>query len=192
MPSHAGILLEAIEGASGDDTRRAPHPRELPRRPRAACRAGDVAGRGVEDRTPASRCTSARCPPPSSRPTRVYLAIARSFNTVDLDLRAVAHLPLPRPAGARVGVGRPPRRTSASSAPASGVVLGVGSAVRNWKPGDRVVVHCNYVDDQDPLQPRRLDAGRQPAHLELRVPASAAWPTCRSSRPTRSCPSPPT
>jgi crotonyl-CoA reductase len=33
---------------------------------------------------------------------------------------------------------------------ASGVVLRVGSAVRNWRPGDRVVVHCNYVDDQDP------------------------------------------
>jgi crotonyl-CoA reductase len=33
---------------------------------------------------------------------------------------------------------------------ASGVVLRTGSAVRNWKPGDRVVVHCNYVDDQDP------------------------------------------
>ena len=33
---------------------------------------------------------------------------------------------------------------------ASGVVVRVGSAVRNWKPGDRVVVHCNYVDDQDP------------------------------------------
>ena len=33
---------------------------------------------------------------------------------------------------------------------ASGVVLRVGSAVRNWKPGDRVTIHCNYVDDQDP------------------------------------------
>src|SRR4029077_11965215 len=33
---------------------------------------------------------------------------------------------------------------------ASGVVVRVGSAVRHWKPGDRVVVHCNYVDDQDP------------------------------------------
>ena len=32
----------------------------------------------------------------------------------------------------------------------SGVVLRVGSAVRNWKPGDRVTIHCNYVDDQDP------------------------------------------
>ncbi|HEY6532087.1 MAG TPA: crotonyl-CoA carboxylase/reductase [Acidimicrobiales bacterium] len=33
---------------------------------------------------------------------------------------------------------------------ASGVVLRVGSAVRRWRPGDRVVVHCNHVDDQDP------------------------------------------
>jgi crotonyl-CoA reductase len=33
---------------------------------------------------------------------------------------------------------------------ASGVVLRTGSAVRNWKAGDAVTVHCNYVDDQDP------------------------------------------
>ena len=33
---------------------------------------------------------------------------------------------------------------------ASGVVLRVGSAVRNWKPGARVTVQCNHVDDQDP------------------------------------------
>jgi len=33
---------------------------------------------------------------------------------------------------------------------AAGVVLRVGSAVRIWRPGDRVTVHCNYVDDQDP------------------------------------------
>ena len=31
-----------------------------------------------------------------------------------------------------------------------GVVVRCGSAVRNWRPGDKVVVHCNYVDDQDP------------------------------------------
>jgi len=29
-------------------------------------------------------------------------------------------------------------------------VLRVGSAVRNWQPGDRVTIHCNSVDDQDP------------------------------------------
>jgi crotonyl-CoA reductase len=32
----------------------------------------------------------------------------------------------------------------------SGVVLRTGSAVRNWKPGDKVTIHCNHVDDQDP------------------------------------------
>ena len=32
----------------------------------------------------------------------------------------------------------------------AGVVLKVGAAVRAWKPGDRVTVHCNHVDDQDP------------------------------------------
>jgi crotonyl-CoA reductase len=33
---------------------------------------------------------------------------------------------------------------------AAGVVLRAGSAVRNWKVGDAVTVHSNYVDDQDP------------------------------------------
>ncbi len=33
---------------------------------------------------------------------------------------------------------------------AAGVVLRTGSAVRNWNPGDKVTVHCNYLDDQDP------------------------------------------
>ena len=33
---------------------------------------------------------------------------------------------------------------------ASGVVLRVGSAVRLWNPGDKITVHCNHVDDQDP------------------------------------------
>ncbi len=33
---------------------------------------------------------------------------------------------------------------------ASGVVVEVGSAVRNWKVGDHIVAHCNHVDDQDP------------------------------------------
>ena len=32
----------------------------------------------------------------------------------------------------------------------SGVVLRVGNAVRTWRPGDHVTIHCNHVDDQDP------------------------------------------
>jgi crotonyl-CoA reductase len=33
---------------------------------------------------------------------------------------------------------------------ASGIIVRVGSAVRSWNVGDRVTIHCNYVDDQDP------------------------------------------
>jgi len=33
---------------------------------------------------------------------------------------------------------------------AAGVVLRVGAGVSRWKPGDRVVVHCNYVDLEEP------------------------------------------
>ena len=44
---------------------------------------------------------------------------------------------------------------------ASAVVLRVGSAVRNWKPGDRVTVHCNHVDDQDPAHDDSMLATNQ-------------------------------
>lgn len=33
---------------------------------------------------------------------------------------------------------------------ASGVIIRAGSAVRNWQVADKVTIHCNYVDDQDP------------------------------------------
>lgn len=33
---------------------------------------------------------------------------------------------------------------------AAGVVLRVGTAVRSWKPGDKITAHCNHLDDQDP------------------------------------------
>jgi crotonyl-CoA reductase len=33
---------------------------------------------------------------------------------------------------------------------AAGVIVRTGSAVRSWKVGHEVTVHCNYVDDQDP------------------------------------------
>ncbi|MER5638844.1 crotonyl-CoA carboxylase/reductase [Kitasatospora sp. NPDC002227] len=34
---------------------------------------------------------------------------------------------------------------------AAGVVVRVGSAVRHWKPGDKVVVNPPYIDEQDPV-----------------------------------------
>jgi len=32
----------------------------------------------------------------------------------------------------------------------AGVVLRTGDAVRSWHSGDKVTIHCNYIDDQDP------------------------------------------
>lgn len=37
---------------------------------------------------------------------------------------------------------------------ASGVIVEVGSSVKDWKVGDEVVVHCNVVDLSDPLAQR--------------------------------------
>jgi hypothetical protein len=48
---------------------------------------------------------------------------------------------------------------------AAAVVLRVGPGVTKWQPGDRVTVHCNYVDLEGSGGPRGLDAGRGPEDL---------------------------
>ena len=92
---------------------------------------------------------------PELAPDEVYLAVMASsinFNTVWTSIFE----PLPT-FGFLDRLGRESEWAARHALPyhvvgsdASGVVLRVGSAVRNWKPGDRVTVHCNYVDDQDP------------------------------------------
>ncbi|HVM65715.1 MAG TPA: crotonyl-CoA carboxylase/reductase [Acidimicrobiales bacterium] len=92
---------------------------------------------------------------PELAPDEAYVAVMASainFNTVWTSIFE----PLPT-FGFLERLGRESRWGSRHDLPyhvvgsdASGVVLRVGSAVRNWRPGDRVVVHCNYVDDQDP------------------------------------------
>ena len=70
---------------------------------------------------------------------------------MDVDLRAAADVRLPRPLGRESSwAARHALPYHVVGSDASGVVLRVGSAVRNWKPGDRVTIHCNSVDDQDP------------------------------------------
>ena len=71
---------------------------------------------------------------------------------VDVDLRAAADVRVPRPPRPRESMwgARHAQDYHVVGSDASGVVLRVGSAVRNWKPGDRVTVHCNHLDDQDP------------------------------------------
>src|SRR5207244_11125694 len=41
-------------------------------------------------------------------------------------------------------------RDTVAGSDAGGVGVRFGSVVRNWRAGDRVVVHCNHTDDQDP------------------------------------------
>src|SRR3954471_21225996 len=88
-------------------------------------------------------------------PDEVYVAVMASsinFNTVWTSIFE----PLPTFAFldrlAREGewAARHARDYQVVGSDASGVVLRTGSEVRSWKPGDRVTVHCNYVDDQDP------------------------------------------
>ncbi len=169
-------ILEAIQaGATGDDIANLPIPESY----RAAFvkrdETDDVRGHGRRGtRTRASRSTSTRSPTPELAPDEVYIAVmaARASTSTRSGRRSSSRC---RRSGSSTAW---PARTSGASATrqpyhvvgsdASGVVLRVGSAVRNWKPGDRVTVHCNYVDDQDPTRPQRLDARQQPADLGLR------------------------
>ena len=150
-------ILDAIEaGATGDELAALPIPEHYRAAVRAPRRGGDVRGHGVGRQGPAqdpARRRRADAGAGARRGVRRGDGVEHQLqHGVDVDLRAAADVRVPRPPRPGERVGRPPRpATTTSSAPTpSGVVLRVGSAVRNWKPGDRVTVHCNHVDDQDP------------------------------------------
>src|SRR5438552_3395911 len=149
-------FLEAIEsGASGDEIGALAVPESY----RAAVVLKDememFGGVPSDDKDPRKPLHVQDVPVPERAPDEAYVAVMASainFNTVWTSIFE----PLPTFAfldrlgkesrwGARHAL---PYHVVGSDA--SGVVLRVGSAVRNWKPGDRVVIHCNYVDDQDP------------------------------------------
>ena len=147
---------EAIAaGATGEELAHLP----LPEAFRAAIvRAEDQAmfqGLDSADKDPRKSLRVEEVPVPELAPDEAYVAVMASainFNTVWTSIFE----PLPT-FGFLRRLGRESRWGARHDLPyhvvgsdASGVVLRVGSAVRNWKPGDRVVVHCNYVDDQDP------------------------------------------
>jgi crotonyl-CoA reductase len=149
-------ILQAIQaGAGAEELTALPVPESY----RAAfVRREDVevfAGLPSADKDPTKSLHVDEVATPALAPDEVYLAVMASsinFNTVWTSIFE----PLPTFAfldrlgresewGARHAL---PYQVVGSDA--SGVVLRVGSAVRLWKPGDRVTVHCNYVDDQDP------------------------------------------
>jgi crotonyl-CoA reductase len=149
-------FLDAIEsGASGDDIANIPIPESY----RAALVKRDeqtmFEGMASEEKDPRKSLHVEDVAVPELAPDEAYVAVMASsinFNTVWTSIFE----PLPTFAfldrlgkestwGARHAL---PYHVVGSDA--SGVVVEVGSAVRNWKPGDRVTVHCNFVDDQDP------------------------------------------
>ena len=149
-------ILAAIQaGAGGEELAALPIPESY----RAAFVRREDAdmfeGLASADKDPTKSLHIGEVATPLLAPDEVYLAVMASsinFNTVWTSIFE----PLPTFAfldrlgresewGARHAL---PYQVVGSDA--SGVVLKVGSAVRLWKPGDRVTVHCNYVDDQDP------------------------------------------
>jgi crotonyl-CoA reductase len=93
-------------------------------------------------------------PTPELAPDEVYVAVMASsinFNTVWSSIFEPVSTfgPMQRLARESEWAKRHDRDYQVVGSDASGVVLRIGAAVRNWKPGDRVTVHCNHVDDQD-------------------------------------------
>jgi len=91
---------------------------------------------------------------PELAPDEAYIAVMASsinFNTVWTTIFEPVSTfgPLARLARESEWARRHDQPYQVIGSDAAGVVLRVGAAVRNWKPGDRVTVHCNYVDDQD-------------------------------------------
>jgi crotonyl-CoA reductase len=149
------ILQAVIDGASGDELAALP----LPESYRAAfVRRDDVdmfEGVDSADKDPRKSLHVGDVALPELAPDEAYVAVMASainFNTVWTSIFE----PLPtfgfldRLAKESRWGARHALDYHVVGSDASGVVLRTGSLVRNWKPGDKVTVHCNHVDDQDP------------------------------------------
>ena len=149
-------ILDAIQsGASSDDIAALPIP-ESYRAVHVLAEEQEMwAGVPSKEKDPRKSLHVGEVPTPELAPDEVYLAVMASsinFNTVWTSIfEPISTF------GALKRLGRESEWAKRHDLPyhvvgsdASGVVLQVGSAVRNWKPGDRVTVHCNHVDDQDP------------------------------------------
>jgi crotonyl-CoA reductase len=148
-------IVEAIEsGASGEDLAQLPIP--------DAYRAAHVlkseqdmwAGVASTDKAPRRSLHVGPVPTPQLAPDEALVAVMASsinFNTVWSSIFEPVSTfgPLARLARESEWARRHDQPYQVVGSDAAGVVLRVGAAVRNWSPGDRVTVHCNYVDDQD-------------------------------------------
>ena len=104
-------------------------------------------GVATKDKDPRRSLHIGDVPTPQVAPDEVYLAVMASsinFNTVWTSIFEPVSTfgPLARLARESEWAQRHDQPYQVVGSDASGVVLRVGSAVRNWKPGDRVTVHC--------------------------------------------------
>ncbi len=149
------IRSAILEGAPGDELGSLPMPASYRG---AVVRADEqemFAGVASEDKDPRKSVHIDEVPVPELAPDEAYVAVMASsinFNTV----WTAIFEPLPtfqflaRLGKESVWGARHDQPFHVIGSDAAGVVLRVGSAVRRWRPGDAVTVHCNYVDDQDP------------------------------------------
>jgi crotonyl-CoA reductase len=150
-------ILEAIlAGASGEEIAAIP----LPDSYRAAfVRSDEIAmfeGLPSKEKDPRRSLHVGEVPRPELAPDEAYVAVMASAINYNTVWTAIFE-PLPTFQFLR-RLGREGRFGARHDLPyhvvgsdAAGVVIRVGEAVRSYRPGDRVVVHCNYVDDQDPF-----------------------------------------
>ena len=113
------------------------------------------AGRATRDKDPRESLHVGEVPLPEYAPDEVVVVVMASslnFNTVWTSIFE----PVPT-FGFLDRLGRESRWGARHAqdfhvvgSDAAGIVVRVGSAVRNWQPGDEVTIQCNYVDDQDP------------------------------------------
>jgi crotonyl-CoA reductase len=112
------------------------------------------AGVASNDKDPRKSLHVGEVPTPELAPDEVYVAVMASsinFNTVWSSIfEPVSTFGLVSRLGREsTWAKRHDRDYQVVGSDGSGVVLKVGAAVRNWKPGDKVTIHCNHVDDQD-------------------------------------------
>jgi len=154
--SEVGAILQAIvEGAPGDHLSALPLPVSYRGAVVRESEQEMFAGLASDDKDPRQSLHIDEVPLPELAPDEALVAVMASsvnFNTVWTSIFE----PLPtfgflkRLGKESVWGARHDQPFHVVGSDAAGVVLRVGSAVRMWRPGDSVTVHCNHVDDQDP------------------------------------------
>ncbi|MFE1885462.1 crotonyl-CoA carboxylase/reductase [Streptomyces diastatochromogenes] len=110
---------------------------------------------GVQDRDVRKSLHVGHVPMPALAPDEVVVAVMASsinYNTVwSATFQPVPTFDFLRKLGREGGhAGRHDLPHHVVGSDASGVIVRVGAGVRNWRPGDHVVVSCVQVDDQEP------------------------------------------